>query len=176
MRTPVSERLDRLYGKNIRCPYCHTVIPKFVSTCPNCGISKAQIAEANVKEEKIKEKQPIIWSKIRPVNIPFWKMAIGCVFGFLGLHCFISKRKIRGVIILSLTLGFIIGGFIFHPAIESLGLEAHPWYSAAEKQGLIFPTTAMGLVSIVLWVWDWIAVVFGWYKYPVVVKAQETAK
>jgi hypothetical protein len=172
-RTPVSEKLDKLYGKNIRCPYCGSRIPKFVSTCENCGISKAQLAEAIVNGGNDKRSHQRIWSALRPADIPFWKMAVGCVFGMFGTHCFISRRWIRGTIICSCIFILFIGGFIFHPSIPDLGIAAHPLRAAFESQGLPVPFDVIGMVGVVLWIWDWFAVLLGFYKYPVIIKIED---
>lgn len=175
-RTPVSGTLDRLYNKTIRCPYCGTKIPKYTAVCENCGLSKAQIAEGKISSRK---KADVIYTNIRPSSLPFWKMAFASVFGFTGAHCFVAKRWIRGAIIATLCFGFLICAFIFNPAYTDAAgnpVAAHPWREAfTGSEYYFFPTDIMGLVGVCLWIYDWFAVVFGWFKYPVKVNTEKTA-
>jgi TM2 domain-containing membrane protein YozV len=175
-RNPVSSVLDKLYNKTIRCPYCGTKIPKYTAVCENCGLTKAQIAEGKVSAAG---KTEVLYTNIRPSSISFWKMAISAVFGFTGIHCFISRRWIRGTIIAALCFGFLICAFIFNPAyIDSAGNEiaAHPLrYAFTGSEYYFFPTDVCGLVGVCLWIWDWIAIVFGWYKYPVRISSDKNA-
>ena len=176
-RTPVSRKLDRLYGKNIRCPYCRTKIPKYTATCENCGITKVQIAESIVqrKGKDRKKYQKRLWSKVLPADMPFWKMALAAMFGFTGVHCFLAKRWIRGSFILGGVLLMIIG-FIIWPFIVDYEAEAviakGPWDLRFRMDSVGFfamPQDILGLVALAMWIWDWIAVVFGWFKYPIYV-------
>lgn len=173
-RETAADRLDRLYLKSIRCPYCHTRIEKGTTKCPNCGITKEQIYHANLVLRKKKQpKPPVLYSKVRPASIPFWKMAIGAMFGFLGIHCFVAKRKWRGLVILMSTLLFFILGSIFHPAVQNLMLDAHPFRAMFEDKGWFFPFDFFALIAGVMWIWDWCAILLGKFKYPVVIKGED---
>ncbi len=171
-RTPVSDRLDRLYTKSIRCPYCNTKIPQVVDKCANCGITKAQLISAEILKRNKKAKQVKLMSKVRPEEIPFWKMALTGMFGFLGLHAFASKRPIRGAIILSSFILFFVFTAIFPYAYGDVSI--HPFRASFEDQGLIFPFDVFGMVAAVLWIWDWFAILLGNYKYPVVLKEEQS--
>ncbi len=182
-RQQVDDRLDRLYMKAIRCPYCHTRIPKGTAVCPTCGISKDQIYHANsvIKrrrkgEPKVKRPKPqIIMSTVRPASIPFWKMAVGGVFGFLGIHCFVAKRWRRGVFILGcFVLFFILSVCIFYPGGEGTGAVTHPVRALFEDKTYLFPPDLLGLVAAVMWIWDWFAILIGTFKYPVVIDPTDT--
>lgn len=177
-RIQADERLDQLYMKSLRCPYCHTKIPKGTSQCPNCGITKSQIYNADLvtHQRQRREKPHVLYSKVRPANIPFWKMGLGGMFGFLGVHCFIAKRYWRGAIILGCTLLFFIFGMIFMPQYTNQFGEVVPahWLRALfERNTYIFPPDILGLVAIVMWVWDWVCILLGKFKYPVVLHTEE---
>ena len=180
-RRTVDERLDRLYLKNMRCPYCHSKIAKGTAVCPNCGITKEQIYHANLVVNKRKKgeprvkqpKPPIIMSKVRPASIPFWKMALGGMFGFLGIHCFIAKRWKRGALILGCFVLFLIFFCIFPAADVSAGIAAHPWREMFEIKTYIFPPDLLGIVAAVMWIWDWFCILLGTFKYPVVLAVND---
>lgn len=172
-------RLDRLYKKAIRCPYCHTRIERFAAGCPNCGITKEQIYHAHAVENKRRKGEPrvkkpkpqIIMSKVRPASIPFWKMAIGGMFGLFGVHCFVAKRWKRGIFILGcFLLYFILSICIFYNADPSIGQAAHWLRAEFESKTYMFPTDLLGIVAAGLWVWDWFNILFGKFKYPVVIE------
>jgi hypothetical protein len=73
----------------------------------------------------------------------------------------------------------IIGFFVFYIDVGSEAAEsaeavlAHPARYAFDKNGLFMPQDVAGLVAIALWIWDWIAILFGWYKYPVFVSIDD---
>lgn len=182
-RKVADDRLDRLYRKNLRCPYCHTLIPKGTAVCPTCGISKEQIYHANlvVSQQrkgapKVKKPKPqIIMSKVRPASIPFWKMAVGGMFGFLGVHCFVAKRWWRGGFILGcMTLFIILSILIFPPGTD--GVATHPWRELFENKTYLFPTDLFGYVAMIMWIWDWFCILLGSFKYPVVIDPQNPAQ
>ena len=181
-RQVADDRLDRLYKKVIRCPYCHTRIERFAAGCPNCGITKEQIYHAHAAENKRRKGEPrvkkpkpqIIMSKVRPASIPFWKMALGGMFGLFGVHCFVAKRWKRGLFILGcFLLYFILSICIFNHADVSAGVAPHPWRQMFEDKTYLFPTDLFGVVAVVLWVWDWCCILFGGFKYPVVIDGDE---
>lgn len=178
-RITADERLDHLYMKGLRCPYCHTKIPKGTSTCPNCGITKEQIYHANLVTHRRKTKPTVVFSKVRPANIPFWKMGVGGAFGLLGVHCFVAKRYWRGALILACFLIFTVGAFLFTLEYENaLGEMVYaPFYdiyNLFRKQTYMFPTELFGLVALVLWIWDWACILLGKFKYPVVISPEES--
>ena len=183
-RQVADERLDRLYMKSMRCPYCHTKIAKGTAVCPNCGISKEQIYHANLVVHKRKKGEPrvkqpkpqIIMSKVRPASIPFWKVAIGGMFGFLGVHCFVTKRWKRGVFILGcFVLYFILSICIFNPGNVDEGISAHWVRLMFEDKTYLFPPDMLGVMAAVMWVWDWLSILFGTFKYPVVLATNDEA-
>ncbi|MDR0383721.1 MAG: hypothetical protein LBH47_00135 [Christensenellaceae bacterium] len=160
IRTPISVKLDKLYNKNIRCPYCGTQIPKWTSTCVNCGLSKSNIANSAIKD---KNNTKTVLTTVRPDNLPFWKIAIACFVGFLGIHCFVSKKYIRGFVILGLfVISIIFTATLFGPESTLRALF--------EKYDLLPPTDLSLIASFAMWIWDWFGVLFGYYKYPVTIK------
>ena len=175
-RIQADERLDHLYMKSIRCPYCHTKIPKGTSLCPNCGITKEQIYTAELVTHKRKAKSIVLYSKVRPANIPFWKMGLGGMFGFLGVHCFVAKRYWRGAIILACTVLFFVLGIIFNNQYTNAAGDIVPahWLRAMfERKTYMFPPDLLGLVAMVMWIWDWVCILLGKFKYPVLLRAEE---
>lgn len=170
-RTPISGKLDRLYGKNIRCPYCGTKIPKFTSTCENCGITKVQIAESIINRKDRNKHRKRLWSKVHPTDLPFWKVALAAVFGWTGAHCFLTKRWIRGACILGGIILMFIGFAIWPITIneEELVVTTGLRFRMDAVGFFAMPQDIAGLVAIVMWIWDWIAIIFGWYKYPIYV-------
>ena len=42
-RITADNRLDMLYMREMRCPYCQTKMPKGTSKCENCALTKEQI-------------------------------------------------------------------------------------------------------------------------------------
>ena len=93
-------------------------------------------------------------------------MALGGAFGFLGIHCFMAKRYVRGVIMLLLTISFLATFFIFPPEVgESTGSQIRNMF---EIRGYLFPGDLLGFFALGLWVWDFFGILFGQFKYPIV--------
>ncbi|MCQ2381772.1 MAG: hypothetical protein MJ054_00525 [Clostridia bacterium] len=169
-RVYADDRLDVLYMREMRCPYCQTRIPKGTSKCKNCGLTKEQIYYAKLTVP-YSTKNNVLMSKVRPADLPFWKMILGAVFGFLGIHCFISKRYLRGLFMFLLTAGFIATLIIFP---ISLGDEtANGVRYLFESKTYLFPGDLLGIMALGLWIWDFFAVLFNQYKYPVKINLGE---
>ena len=164
-RVQSDDRLDMLFMRDMRCPYCQTKMPKGTSKCKNCALTKEQIYYAKLTNP-YRRGQNILMSKIRPAELPFWQMATGGVFGFLGVHCFIAKRYVRGAIILLLAVAFVASLIIFPSGLGDT--EAHALRTAFEEKMFLFPGDLLGIFAFGLWVWDFFAVLFGQFKYPVV--------
>jgi hypothetical protein len=143
-----------------------------------------QIAESIVNKKGAKKRQKRLWSKVHPTDIPYWKILLSAMFGFTGAHCFVTKRWIRGAFILGSVLLMFICFFVFPIDVSSEAAEAaemvlaHPARYMFDEYGLMFPPDILGVVAIGLWLWDWIAILFGFYKYPVFVDldAQKNAQ
>ena len=171
-RQIVDERLDSFYVKNIRCPYCGARIEKFTGACRRCGVTKSQIANASNKKAKqiMKQKsgEKIVRTRYRPRDVTFTSMLLCLLVGFFGVHAFYSGRKIRGWIILSSFILFIIFGLIFFIGTPGQNFtNMHPWRRQFDMRGQPFPTDFIVLIAIGTWVVDFFGVVFGLYKYPV---------
>ena len=167
-RAPVNQKLDRLYNSKVRCPYCKSIIPKYDVKCANCGITKKQIADAsNVKAKEVKQKktgEKVLMTRNKPDDVSFTKMMLWLCLGMFGAHNFYVGRKIRGFIVLSL----MVVGMAFWIILPGDGLipgYVHPW--RIPFSGAIFPTDALCVVAVFIWIFDLFAVVFGFYKYPV---------
>ena len=171
-RIQADERLDSLYMTEMRCPYCQTKMPKGTSKCKNCALTKEQIYYAQLTMPY--GKQNVLMSHVRPANVSYGKMVACSVFGFFGLHCFFAKRPIRGVIMLLLTISFFVSLFIFTPVMGEQA--AHPVRAMFDSKGMLFPGDLLGIFALGLWVWDFFAVVFGQFKYPVVPVIEEESK
>ena len=169
-RIQADDRLDNLFMTEMRCPYCQTKMPKGTSKCKNCALTKEQIYNAKLSNP-YKPGQNLLMSKVRPAEVAYGKMVFGGVFGFLGIHCFMSKRYVRGVVMLLLTLSFFITFFIFPPAYGEVPTNAIR--NMFEMKGMIFPCDLFGIVALGMWVWDLFAIVFGQFKYPVVPHLEE---
>lgn len=165
-RIQADDRLDALFMREMRCPYCQTKMPKGTSKCKNCALTKEQIYYAKLAVP-FKRHQNILMSKVLPAELPRWKMVLGSVFGFLGVHCFIAKRFLRGAFMLMLTVSFLVSFFVFPPdnAIRAL----------FENKTYLFPGDLLGILALGFWVWDFFAVLFGQFKYPVVPEIGEEA-
>jgi len=158
-RITTDERLDILYMKEMRCPYCQTKMPKGTSKCKNCALTKEQIYYAKLTAP-YKPGQNILFSKVRPAEMPLWKMGVGGIFGFLGVHCFMAKRYLRGAVMLLLTVAFIVTLCVFP--------QGNDIRYAFESRTYLFPGDLLGIFALGMWVWDMFAIFIGQFKYPVV--------
>lgn len=168
-RVHADDRLDALYMREMRCPYCNTKMPQGTSKCKNCALTKEQIYYAKLASP-FKRHQNVLMSRIRPAELPLWKVGVGSIFGFLGIHCFISKRYLRGLIMLMLTISFIVMLCIFPPYVEDSVSEIRQMF---EEKTYLFPGDLLGIFALGLWVWDLFAVWFGQFKYPVIPNIEE---
>ncbi len=171
-RVKADDRLDNLYMREMRCPYCQTKIPRGTSKCKNCSLTKEQIYYAKLTTPYRRDCN-VLMSKVRPADLPFWKMAVGGIFGFLGIHCFVAKRYIRGVIILLLSALFIASLIIFPGAFGDQ--EPNQIRYMFESKTYLFPGDLLGIIALGLWVWDMFAIFFRQFKYPVVIDLGEAA-
>lgn len=164
-RIQADDRLDVLYMTEMRCPYCQTKMPKGTSKCKNCALTKEQIYYAKLTAP-YKPGSNVLFSKVRPAALPFWKMVVGGIFGCFGAHCFVAKRYLRGILMLLLTISFMATFFIFPPEVgESAGSQIRNMF---EIRGYLFPGDLLGLLALGMWVWDFFAILFKQFKYPVV--------
>jgi hypothetical protein len=157
----IDPRLDHLYNRNVRCPYCHAKILKYTTTCPRCGVHKKQIFDASNARAKQMQKEKtggkIFLTRRRPDDVSFTKMAFLILpLGLFGAHWFYIGRRYRAWFMLVATIIGLSG--IFIP--ESVRDIFMGFY-------LPFPTDAFLLASILMWAYDTFAVVFGFFKYPI---------
>ncbi len=171
-RIQADSRLDALYMREMRCPYCQTKILRGTAKCKTCGLTKEQIYYAKLTTP-YKTRQNILMSKIRPIELPMWKMAVGGIFGFLGVHCFISKRYLRGALYWLLLIGLIVELCVFPMSFD--GVTHSEIRYAFESRTFLFPGDLIGIIWLGLWVWDMFAIFLRQYKYPVVVQLSEEA-
>ncbi|MBR4418441.1 MAG: hypothetical protein IKT33_00355 [Clostridia bacterium] len=169
-RVQADERLDGLFMTEMRCPYCQTKMPKATSKCKNCGLTKEQIYHAELTAP-YKPGREVLFSKVRPAVMPYWKMVLGSLFGFFGVHNFIAKRYLRGAIMLLLTVAYLVSLIIFPPMLGEA--EPNAIRYLFESQTYLFPGDLLGIFALTMWIWDFFAVVFGQYKYPVLPKIEE---
>ena len=171
-RVKADERLDALFMREMRCPYCRTRMPKGTSKCKNCGLTKEQIYYAKLTAP-FKSGQNVLMSKVRPAELPFWKMGLSSIFGFFGIHCFVAKRYLRGAVILLLMVAYIVSLFIFPPTFGDEAPNAFRYMF--ESKTYLFPGDLMGIVALGMWIWDFFAIFFNQFKYPVVVDLGDEA-
>lgn len=171
-RVRADERLDMLYMREMRCPYCQTKMPRGTSKCQNCALTKEQIYYAKLTAP-YKPGQNILFSKVRPASLPLWKMGVGGVFGFFGVHCFIAKRYLKGFIMLLLSVAFAVSLMVFPPAIGDA--EPNAVRYMFESKTYLFPGDLSGIIVLGMWVWDLFAIFLGQFKYPVVPEVEEQA-
>ncbi|MBS7401386.1 MAG: hypothetical protein KIG16_02620 [Eubacteriales bacterium] len=169
-RIHADDRLDALFMREMRCPYCQTKMPKGTSKCRTCGLSKEQIYYAKLTAP-YKPGSNVLMSKVRPAELPMWKMAVGGVFGFLGVHCLIAKRYLRGLFYWLLLIAFVVELCVFPPDFGE-GTSSYI-RSAFENHTYLFPGDLIGIILFGLWVWDMFAIFLRQFKYPVVVQLSE---
>ena len=164
-REVIDPRLDYLYNKNVRCPYCHARILKYTTTCTRCGIHKKQIFEAsNVRAKEIikaKTGEKIFMMRRRPDDVSFTRMIIMLIGGLFGAHCFYVGRRIRGWFFVICTIIGLMSVFIVGPFVPDSVMKIFTDVS------MPFPTDFFFAASFVCWAYDFVAVVFGFFKYPV---------
>ena len=172
-RTEVDPRLDLLYNRNVRCPYCRAKILKYTTTCQRCGVTKKQISQAsNTRAKEMRKEKKggkIFKTKHRPEDVSFSKMIMLCgLLGMFGVHSFFVGRKIRGLITVGCFILGIVMMFVFpigKTGPEGLTEGMHPWREAIKP--FFFPFDVFMLIPFILWAIDTIAVIFGFYKYPI---------
>jgi len=172
-------RLDRMYGQNIRCPYCKMTIAKFTTTCVQCGITKEQIAYASHQDAKKimqgKDRGLVLYTRTIPRDLNFTKFLLCLVFlGLFGGHYFYIGRKIRGFLMLGSIILLFVSVIVF-PFGNFEDIEMHSFRAAASWDGAFFPLDVPGIIAIVVWFVDWFAiVVFNRFKYPVRIRGKNT--
>jgi len=190
MATVYDAKLDRLYMKKIKCPYCGYKIGSMQTTCDQCGLSKMQIARASNKTAKQMMRDgdggKIVMIKRRPDDVSFGKLSAWLLLGIFGAHCFYVGRRLRGWIMFGLMMAFIICVFIFPtgiwreatpeyedddgvvtPATAAHFEGRHSWRSACDELSWPFPTDFFGAAALIMWAMDSFAIVLGFWKYPV---------
>ncbi|MDR0462358.1 MAG: hypothetical protein LBG88_03455 [Christensenellaceae bacterium] len=167
IREEIDPYLDRLYNSNVRCPYCRVKILKYTTTCPRCGIHKKQIFDASNLEAKkiLKDKtgQKIFKIRRRPDDVSFTRMSmLSLLAGFSGAHCFHVGRNIRGwAIVICSILGVVS---IFAPMAWRAPFETMKLY---DQINMLFPTDFFFVAALGMWGYDFVSIVFGFFKYPV---------
>ena len=79
-------------------------------------------------------------------------------------HIVLQVLKRLWLIVL-LTIAFLSTFFIFPPEVgESAGSQIRNMF---EIRGYLFPGDLLGLFALGMWVWDFFAILFGQFKYPV---------
>ena len=178
-----SKRLDKLHSKNTKCPYCKAVIPKFVSKCDQCGVSKKQIDSASWQEAKEitlkKRSGKIVYTKSMPKDLDYTRwLVVLLLLGWTGLHNFWIGRRLRGWIIFG---GFVIffACFMFlpmgSPDNNFAGMApARAWFVT---RGMLFPADFLGAFAVIMWFVDWGSVIiFRNFKYPVHLRVEDEKK
>ena len=178
-----SRRLDRLYARNTRCPYCKAAIRKMTSTCERCGVTKKQIESASWQDaraiQKGKKTGKIVKTKLVPKDMDYGRWLIVLVLlGWTGYHNFWVGRRLRGWILCGMMLTFILCLIIFPPGSplnDMAGMsEARKWFA---ERAMVFPSDVIGGLVVVMWLIDWGAVVlFRTFKYPVHMRVETSTE
>ncbi|MCL2851231.1 MAG: TM2 domain-containing protein [Firmicutes bacterium] len=176
-----TKELDRLYAKNVRCPYCKERIKKYQMKCGLCGISKEDILVASNQSAKLilagKKQGKVTWTKKRPQDVRFGKLIFFLViFGVFGAHNFVVGRKRRGWILLACMTIFIISVIVFPPNFDYTGTTwRYAWRNDFASWGWWFPFDTFGILAVLVWFVDWFAIIiFQSYKYPIHIPADAT--
>ena len=174
-RNAVSERLDKLYARNVKCTFCKAMIWKYTIKCEQCGVTKDQIAAASNHDAKEimrgNKRGVVLKTKMRPDDLDFIKFTIFLLLGgFVGVHNFYVGRRIRGFIMAAM---FCIGAAVFFVMYIQAGfnpdyLATHPWRVPFYHMMIPFPTDVLAVAAVFMWFMDIAgALLFRNYKYPV---------
>jgi hypothetical protein len=162
-------RVDQLFKRNIRCPYCKSRIHALESSCSICGVSKKQIVDASNARAKqiLKDKtgEKVVMTTRRPDDVKLSKMCIGVILGIVGVHNFFVGRKARGIAMILCFVSLVLSNFIF--PIGPSGVATNPFRASATNLFGIFPFDIPGIVAVIVWFMDCFAIVFGTFRYPV---------
>ena len=150
----------------MRCPFCYEKMPKDANVCKVCGFQKSELDSASnklVPEMRIKDPECIIKVTTIPSDMNpkllFWLCLLG---GMLGLHCFYSKRTFRGIVCVIGTIILTLGTPIAFGIVLIPVLTLDTSFSAF--------VGVSGAISFLIWVIDFVSIIFGKYKIPVVLK------
>lgn len=167
-------KLDKLYPRTIRCPYCKDRIYAYTTTCKTCGLTKRQITGASHQRAKEmiknKEKGKIVMTKRRPDDLDMVRFSLWLCVGFVGAHNFYVGRKVRGWIMASFLIAYVVCFAVFPPAGTFYpGSPASSVRAAfGNTLGGVFPTDFFGVIPVLVWFYDIFAIIlFRTYKYPV---------
>lgn len=150
----------------MRCPFCYEKIPKYSNVCNVCGFNTEELKSASnklVDEMKKKDPECIIKVTTIPDDMNAKKLLLLAIFGgMLGLHAFYSKRYGRGFFCLIATTILFIGTPIIFGYVNIPFLISNVEFTTI--------VGIFGALSLFVWVTDTIAIIFGKYKIPVVLK------
>lgn len=147
----------------MKCPYCYEKMDKYSKVCNVCGFKVSQLDSASnalVKKMRKKDPESIIYVTKVPSDLNqrklFWLALFG---GMIGLPSFYVKKRARGII-------SVIG--------TSILLLGTPFVQIFEiVTGNTFFTSLVGIsgaISFYIWIVDFVKIVIGRYKIPVVLK------
>lgn len=165
-------KLDKLYPRTVKCPYCKNKIYAYTTTCKQCGVTKRQIMGASntrAKEMmKNKEKGKIVMTRRRPADIDMAKFSLCLCAGFVGAHNFYVGRKVRGWLMASFMISYVVCFAIFPPDWTSHFNSEYPLNFIRAAFGDFFPADMLGVIAVIVWFYDIFAIiVMQTYKYPV---------
>ena len=150
----------------MRCPFCYEKLNKYSNVCSVCGFNTEQLKSASntlVPEMRKKDPESVIMVTEIPDDVNTKKLFWLCLlFGMIGVHSIYVKRFVRGIYSLISTIILWIGtaiiyGWIFIP----------PLYSQPDFTALI---GVIGASAVIMWVFDFVGIIFGKFKIPVVLK------
>ncbi|MBQ7308503.1 MAG: hypothetical protein IJW82_08290 [Clostridia bacterium] len=150
----------------MRCPFCYEKIKQYSNVCSVCGFNTEELKSASntlVPEMRKKDPESVIMVTDIPDDVNHKKLFLLCLFfGMIGIHSIYVKRYFRGFYSLAATIILwfgtaIIYGWIYIPAL----------YSEPSFTGII---GIIGATAFVGWIFDFVNIIFGKFKIPVVLK------
>ena len=146
----------------MRCPICGSKMKYGV--CGYCKITADQVENASNKEvavaRKDGRKKEVYYSTTAPKDINVMRLKLLTIFlGWCGVHNFYVKRNIKGLFsILSIFVALLFFA-IKQIAPSNLGIVFQFFYE------LSFYIVG---ISLIMWVWDIVAVLCKSFKIPVI--------
>jgi len=144
-------------------------------------VTKEQIFESSNKRAKeiMKSRtgEKIIKTSRRPNDVKFLTMCLLLIPGIFGVHNFYVGRKVRAWLMLSIFIVGLALALYFTPGTMANSFEdihVARQFFLDHSPIPIFPTEMLIIAAILMWICDIVAIILGWYKYPV--RLGESAK
>ena len=156
------------------CPNCGARIKLKSDMCVKCGTKLCDIKDASFQMVKKvrKEYQPdlIVYSTAFPKDLSYKKTLLFCIFlGWMGGHLYYTQRYFKAIMLSVLSGIFLICIFPipFYVEYGSVGFLT-PLTSFLVNSQLYLLPSALGAITIILWVFDFIKILTRHFPVPVV--------